>query len=114
MTKIVMISSHELNAPYCPYSDVDSRRVKIGVVIVDMPFCMKEQIKNQNDARTCTGNDRYFARSLCITIPSPCTYDSCPRCAQFTGCAGAAAGAATVKTILSFARQTVNDARARR
>ena len=51
---------HELKTLNSPYSAVLNSLVKIGVVIIEMPFCRNEQIKNQNDAFTCTGNDLYF------------------------------------------------------
>ena len=40
---------------YWPYSSVVRSLVKMGVVMVEMPFCIKEQIKNQKDALTAIG-----------------------------------------------------------
>jgi hypothetical protein len=49
-----MIPSQELKAPYWPYSPVVINLVKMGVVMEEIPFCKKEQIRNQKEARTCT------------------------------------------------------------
>ena len=51
-TTTVKMPSHELKILNCPYSAVDSKRVKIGVVRKDIPFWRNAHIRNQNDALT--------------------------------------------------------------
>ena len=48
----VKMPNHELKMLNWPYSVVLSRRVKIGVVMNDIPRCMKAQTKNQKEALT--------------------------------------------------------------
>ena len=67
-TNTVTILSQESNTLYCPYSAVVSSRVNIGVVITEIPFCRKEQIRNQNDARTCTENPLYLFHSFFMGV----------------------------------------------
>ena len=64
VTKTLMILIHELNTPNLPYSSVDIIRVKIGVVITIIPFCKKEQTRNQMDALICMGTCLYFFTKL--------------------------------------------------
>ena len=40
----------ESHVPKRPYSAGDIKRVKIGVEIIEIPFCKKEQTKNHKDA----------------------------------------------------------------
>ena len=46
------ILSQESKALYSPYSAVVNSLVKIGVVITEIPFCMKEHTRNHSDALT--------------------------------------------------------------
>lgn len=65
-TIIAAIPYQELKTLYLPYSPVVRSRVNIGVVIIDMPFCKNEHIKNQNEAFTGFGKDLYLLASLFI------------------------------------------------
>lgn len=62
--------SHDVNTPYWPYSDVVNRRVKMGVVITDMPRCKNEQNRNHNDAFTGTGSERYLPLIFVSKLPA--------------------------------------------
>ena len=70
-TIIVMMPYHELKTPYWPNSLVDIMRVNMGVVIIDIPFCKNEHIKNHKEALTCIGNDLYFPNILLVLIALP-------------------------------------------
>ena len=48
----VIIYIQELKTLKLPYSSVVKTRVKIGVVMVDMPFCKKEHTKKTIEAFT--------------------------------------------------------------
>ena len=64
--KTFRIVSQEEKMLYCPYSSVDNRRVKIGVVRLVIPFCKNEHTKNQNEALICIGKDLYFSSAFFI------------------------------------------------
>ena len=75
-TITVKMPSHELKILNWPYSVVLSKRVKMGVVMNEIPRCMKAQIKNQKEALTCAGIVLYLFFTFSNIILSLAQYFS--------------------------------------